>query len=301
MPTCSTSRPHFIPKPLLVSTLAGLLVVVLAGCALQENSSREAPAPPPSETTGTDADQTPAPPQGGEVASSTEKAPVVEGGSAAAPIPQSSAASMATEKTPAPEGGASTKTQTTGARQAGNTTAPQKRATGVEGRPDTPVLRPKPSVASSSECYRTASGGGKRSGKAKKSAGRCEPQSLPFARCRSGINSCKLGNTGPMTWFICEKNRGNTGDVPRKGSILILGSNGRRGMPTGHVAYVEDVVPESAHTWKLILSHTNYDRRCSLETEIETRYDRRSGSIDFLTGAWKAWAKGLKVAGFILD
>ncbi|MGV1100998.1 hypothetical protein ACUUL3_16505 [Thiovibrio sp. JS02] len=155
---------------------------------------------------------------------------------------------------------------------------------------------PSRSGRSSAECY-----------PAQRSArqivkGRCEPQSLPFARCRSGIDTCRLGvENGPLTWFACEERRGNTSAVPRQGSILILAANARRKMPTGHVAYVEEVVQEGATTFRLIFSHTNYDRKCSLETGITATYDLAARSIDIESGAWRAWGKKLAVAGFILD
>ena len=133
-------------------------------------------------------------------------------------------------------------------------------------------------------------------------ARRCEPQSLPFARCRSGIASCRLGyENSPLTWFACEKERGNTSLTPQPGSILILAANGRRKMPTGHVAYVEEVVAQSATSYRLTFTHTNYDRRCSLETNIEAIYDSVARTLDIHGGAWQAWGKGLPVAGFILD
>ena len=149
------------------------------------------------------------------------------------------------------------------------------------------------------ECFqlRPGSGGGKQA-----KARRCEPQSLPFARCRSGIDSCRLGHeNGPLTWFACEKARGNTSLTPRPGSILILAANTRRKMPTGHVAYVEQAIPQSDTVYRLVFSHTNYDRRCSLETNIEATYDSAARTLDIHGGAWQAWGKGLPVAGFILE
>lgn len=149
------------------------------------------------------------------------------------------------------------------------------------------------------ECFQLRPGG--KSNKRGK-ASRCEPQSLPFARCRSGIDSCRIGHeNGPLTWFACEKQRGNTSLEPRPGSILILAANGRRKMPTGHVAYVEGVVAQSATSYRLIFTHTNYDRKCSLESNIEATYDSVARTVDIHGGAWQAWGKGLPVAGFILD
>lgn len=129
---------------------------------------------------------------------------------------------------------------------------------------------------------------------------RCEPQSLPFARCRSGINSCRLGwNNGPLTWFACEKQRGNSSLIPSAGSVLILAAN-KHNMPTGHVAFVEKVVQADPSTFRLIFSHTNYDRKCSLETDIEATYNSDTRTLDIFTGAWKDWGRKLPVAGFIL-
>lgn len=160
------------------------------------------------------------------------------------------------------------------------------------------VATPAGKCRSTQECYHlqpTVSQGKKKKG------GRCEPQSLPFARCRSGINSCCLGwNNGPLTWFACEQQHNNTSLIPRGNSVLILAANKRNKMPTGHVAYVEEVIAEKAPNYKLIFSHTNYDRRCSLETGIEAEYNSSTKTLNILTGAWKGWGKGLPVSGFIL-
>lgn len=129
---------------------------------------------------------------------------------------------------------------------------------------------------------------------------RCEPQSLIYARQRSGNMSSRTGReNGPLTWFNSEKKLGRTSDEPLAGSVLILSANRRHGMPTGHVAYVESVSPEDSSTYRLIFSHTNYDRRCSLETNIEAVFNRDSMTLDIFSGAWRVWGRGLKVAGFI--
>ena len=152
-------------------------------------------------------------------------------------------------------------------------------------------------LAESSDCYQVKTGA-KNQGRG---MGRCEPQSLPYARCRSGINSCNLGSeNGPLTWFSCEKKAGNTSPDPKSGSVLILGSIGKHNMKTGHVMFVESVSPLTSSSSKLILSHTNYDRRCSKETKIEAVYNRPAMTLDIRTGAWKGWGSDLKVAGFIL-
>ncbi len=150
---------------------------------------------------------------------------------------------------------------------------------------------------SSSECYHYQPNCSQKT----KRIGRCEPQSLPYARCRSGIRSCGLGwNNGPLTWFACEKSHGNTSSVPKAGSALILAAVPRHKMPTGHVAYVEKVEAEDDFHYQIIFSHTNYDRQCSLETNIKASYNSSTKILDIHSGAWKDWGKRLPVAGFIL-
>lgn len=161
--------------------------------------------------------------------------------------------------------------------------------------PTAPVSPAKVPQAKAADCFHLRPIGAKGSG-------RCEPQSLPYGRCRSGIMSCRLGKeNGPLTWFACEQKRGKTGNDPRPGSILVLAANAGHAMPTGHIMYVEAVHPITPTTYKLILSHTNYDRKCSLETNIEAIYNRATMSLDLQSGAWKAWGRGLKLAGFILN
>jgi len=129
---------------------------------------------------------------------------------------------------------------------------------------------------------------------------RCEPQCIPYARCRSGIDTCRTGHeNGPLTWFNCEKSQGKTTAEPRSGSLMVLAANNRHNMGTGHIIYVEKIVAETDGTYRLSLSHTNFDRRCSLEEKVSAVYHRDTRTVDFVSGAWKVWGKGLKVAGFI--
>lgn len=149
----------------------------------------------------------------------------------------------------------------------------------------------------SRECYNLRPAFKKPNGK---SCGRCEPQSLTYARCRSGIMSCRTGReNNPITWLACETKNHNFSNEPLPGSVLILGIDRRHGMPTGHVVYVEEVEPRGPSSCLLVLSHTNYDRKCSLETRIEAIYHQDSKTLDIITGAWKSWGRQLKVDGFI--
>ncbi|MEW6428451.1 MAG: hypothetical protein AB1568_10495 [Thermodesulfobacteriota bacterium] len=165
--------------------------------------------------------------------------------------------------------------------------------------PASPVEASSPETVASqpsvdpAQCYQFQPAGKKRR--------RCEPQSLIYGRCRSSITTCRLGReNGPLTWFACEKKRGNTSLSPKAGAILILAAN-RHGMPTGHVFYVEAVKNRHGNGSTLILSHTNYDRKCSLETGIEAEYDATGPTLDIKNGAWASWGRGLPVAGFILE
>lgn len=135
-----------------------------------------------------------------------------------------------------------------------------------------------------------------------KGSGRCEPQSLTYARQRSGIMRSRSGReNGPLTWFAAERRLGMTSPAPSPGSVLILGSDKGHGMPTGHVAYVEKTQAEGTSRYKVTFSHTNYDRKCSLETNIEALYDSAAMTLDIYSGAWQPWGRGLRVAGFILQ
>lgn len=129
---------------------------------------------------------------------------------------------------------------------------------------------------------------------------RCEPQCIPYARCRSGIMSCRLGReNNSLTWFACEKKNGNTANTPIPGAIMILKANAARLMPTGHALYVETVAAKGRDTYLLTLSHANYDRACGLEVNAQALFNCKSMRVDFLSGEWKDWAKNLAVHGFI--
>lgn len=130
--------------------------------------------------------------------------------------------------------------------------------------------------------------------------GMCQPQSIPYARCRSHISTCNLGNTSPVQLFNCEHQRGYTSSIPRAGALMSIGVNHVHHMSTGHTLYVEEVCPNPDGTYKLRVSHTNYDRQCHLEEDAWVHYDPRSKHADFNTGHWAAWGKHLPVQGFIL-
>lgn len=130
--------------------------------------------------------------------------------------------------------------------------------------------------------------------------GRCQPQSLIYARCRTGFMTCRLGDTSPVQWFACAKKNNSTSATPVTGSVIVLDVNTRRGMPTGHPAYVEAVKKNQDGTWTLRISHTNYDRQCHLDLDTTVLFDPKRMTASFTTGPWGPWAKDLKALGFIL-
>jgi hypothetical protein len=130
--------------------------------------------------------------------------------------------------------------------------------------------------------------------------GRCQPQSLIYARCRTGFMTCRLGDTSPVQWFACAKKNNSTSSTPVVGSVIVLDVNTRRGMPTGHPAYVEAVKKNQDGTWTLRISHTNYDRKCHLDQDATVLFNPKHMTASFATGPWSTWAKDLKALGFIL-
>ena len=132
-----------------------------------------------------------------------------------------------------------------------------------------------------------------------KTTSRCQPQSLIYARCRSGINTCRLGDTSPVQWYSCAKKMGSTTNVPTSGAIMVLGSNSRRKMTTGHPLYVENAEKNRDGTWLLRISHTNYDRQCNLDQDAGVIFDPETMTVSFLSGPWSCWARDLKTLGFI--
>lgn len=130
---------------------------------------------------------------------------------------------------------------------------------------------------------------------------RCEPQSLPYGRCRTGNMSCR-GNyqLSPIGWYKCADSNGKTTGTPVAPSILILGDNSKHRMSTGHVFVVEKVKDLGGGRWDLVLSHTNYDRKCSIETNVSAGYDEKNRIVTMHTGKWSPWGKSLKALGFIV-
>jgi len=142
------------------------------------------------------------------------------------------------------------------------------------------------------QCYSLRAGG---------HHGRCEPQGLIYARCRSGNMSCR-GNyeLSPIGWYQCADKNGLTSQTPAGHAVMILGDNSHHKMKTGHVFYVERVAHKGGDKWELVLSHTNYDRLCHLETEAVGDYDARTKNLAMRSGQWKQWGKDLRALGFIV-
>ena len=81
---------------------------------------------------------------------------------------------------------------------------------------------------------------------------------------------------------------------------MVLAANAQRKMYTGHPVYVEEVCPEKDGSWRLRISHTNYDRRCHLDHNAWVHFFPQRMTASFTTGPWAPWAKNLRVLGFIL-
>lgn len=133
-----------------------------------------------------------------------------------------------------------------------------------------------------------------------RSVGLCQPQSLIYARCRTGIKTCQMGDTSPVQWFACARKNGATTATPVAGSVIVIDTHTERRIYTGHPAYVEEVQRNADGTWKLRISHTNYDRKCHLDLDAQVLFDPRTMTATFQTGPWAPWAHRLRVLGFIV-
>lgn len=133
-----------------------------------------------------------------------------------------------------------------------------------------------------------------------RSVGLCQPQSLIYARCRTGIKTCQMGDTSPVQWFACARKNGATTATPVAGSVIVIDTHKERRIYTGHPAYVEEAQRNADGTWKLRISHTNYDRKCHLDLDAQVLFDPRTMTATFQSGPWAPWAHRLRVLGFIV-
>jgi len=142
---------------------------------------------------------------------------------------------------------------------------------------------------------------GKKVEKTKKivTAGRCQPQCLIYARCRSGFMSCRLGNTNSLSWWPCAQAQGLTSQIPVPGSVMLLEKQDDSHMRAGHAVYVEEVCRLKSGQFLLRVSHANYNRRCGLDLNAKVLYTPQTRTANFLSGAWAKWAKSLKAFGFV--
>lgn len=129
--------------------------------------------------------------------------------------------------------------------------------------------------------------------------GRCQPQCLIYARCRSGFMSCRMGNTNPVRWWPCAKSAGLTSQIPLPGSVLLLDRQRDQRMRVGHAVYVEEVCRLKDGRYLLRVSHSNYNRMCALDLDARVLYNVKTRSAEFISGAWADWAKDLRALGFV--
>jgi hypothetical protein len=148
---------------------------------------------------------------------------------------------------------------------------------------------------------RATTASGKKIEKTKKVVvkGRCQPQCLIYARCRSGFMSCRLGNTNPLSWWPCANAQGLTSQLPVPGGVMLLEKQDDSRMGVGHAVYVEEVCALKNGQFLLRVSHANYNRRCGLDLNVKVLYDPQTRTANFLSGAWATWAKSLKAFGFV--
>jgi hypothetical protein len=80
---------------------------------------------------------------------------------------------------------------------------------------------------------------------------------------------------------------------------MLLEKQDNTRMRVGHAVYVEEVCALKNGNFLLRVSHSNYNQRCSLDLDAKVLYTPRTRSAEFLSGAWKKWAKDLKAFGFV--
>jgi hypothetical protein len=148
---------------------------------------------------------------------------------------------------------------------------------------------------------RSTTASGKKVEKTKKIVvtGRCQPQCLIYARCRSGFMSCRLGNTNPLSWWPCAESQGLTSQIPLPGSVMLLEKQDDARMRVGHAVYVEEACKLKNGQFLLRVSHANYNQRCSLDLDAKVLYNPQTRTANFLSGVWKKWAKSLRAFGFV--
>ena len=70
-------------------------------------------------------------------------------------------------------------------------------------------------------------------------------------------------------------------------------------MRVGHAVYVEEVCKLKNGRFLLRVSHSNYNRRCSLDLDAKVLYNPKNRTADFLSGAWGKRTNSLKAFGFV--
>jgi|GEM_PF-366352 hypothetical protein len=160
--------------------------------------------------------------------------------------------------------------------------------------------RSKRSAGASKKTAKTAVGARAKT-KSVRTTGRCQPQCMIYARCRSGIYTCRIGDTNPVRWFACAAKHKGTTSVPHSGSVMIFPVNaGNHRMPSGHAVYVEDAKKLKDGIWQLRISHTNYDRKCHLDQDVIALFDQKRMVVTLKNGHWRHWGVDLNTLGFIL-
>lgn len=127
--------------------------------------------------------------------------------------------------------------------------------------------------------------------------GYCAPQCVGYARKLSGICDSDCYRDSAYDWYTCESNKGHTSSTPDTGRVLILEKESWNNY-YGHAMYVKSCTYSgSGDKYYLILSHSNYNGTCCIETSIKANYYKNTKKLNITTGAWAG--KERNVRGFI--
>jgi len=123
----------------------------------------------------------------------------------------------------------------------------------------------------------------------------CQPQCTSYARAKSGICCCQ-GTGSAVGWYNCEDKKGHTSSTPKSGRVCILSAT--RNNSYGHAMYVDKSSGEGNGKYSLVMSHANYDWKCSsIETNVKATYYKSVKKLKIKSGVWAG--KEFNVTGFI--
>ena len=120
----------------------------------------------------------------------------------------------------------------------------------------------------------------------------CSPQCVPYAR---GVSGIKVYGVAIETLSNYDRSKYKISSKPKDNSMMILSAN-QNGIPwTGHAIAIQTSDKKSGE-YKLKISQSNYNCKCSVETNVKAKF--KDNKVTFDSGAWKG--KKFKVAGIIV-